>query len=79
MKAINKKYGPFEAAVGHSFGGMAIINTNADTPIFKTIVTIGSGDKVADILLNFTNSLGLKKTISKKIRTSFSRQMEGSD
>ena len=23
-KAIDKKYGPFEAAVGHSFGGMAI-------------------------------------------------------
>jgi pimeloyl-ACP methyl ester carboxylesterase len=71
MKAINKKYGPFEAAVGHSFGGMAIINANADTPIFKTIVTIGSGDKVADILLNFTNSLGLKKTISKKLERHF--------
>ncbi|MDG1245662.1 MAG: alpha/beta fold hydrolase [Polaribacter sp.] len=71
IKTINNKYGPFEAAVGHSFGGMAIINTHADSPIFKTIVTIGSGDKVEDILLNFTNSLGLKKTISKKMERHF--------
>jgi pimeloyl-ACP methyl ester carboxylesterase len=71
IKAINKKFGPFEAAVGHSFGGMAIINANADTAIFKTIVTIGSGDKVEDILSNFTNSLGLKKSISKKLESYF--------
>tara|TARA_B110000091_G_C13802626_1_gene470965 strand:- start:704 stop:1585 length:882 start_codon:yes stop_codon:yes gene_type:complete len=71
IKAINKEHGPFQAAVGHSFGGMAIVNTNADTSIFKTVVTIGSGDKVEDILSNFTNGLGLKKSISKKLETYF--------
>ena len=35
------------------------------------MVTIGSGDKVEDVLLNFTNSLGLKKTISKKMERHF--------
>jgi pimeloyl-ACP methyl ester carboxylesterase len=71
IKAINKKFGPFEAAVGHSFGGMAIINTNADTPIFKTLVTLGAGDKVEDILSNFTSGLRLKKSIPKKLETYF--------
>ena len=74
IEAIDKKHGPFEAAVGHSFGGMAIINTNANNPIFKTMVTIGSGDKVEDVLLNFTNSLGLKKSISKKLERHFQKK-----
>tara|TARA_B110000090_G_C13377048_1_gene444285 strand:+ start:817 stop:1704 length:888 start_codon:yes stop_codon:yes gene_type:complete len=71
IKAINKEHGPFDAAVGHSFGGMATVNTNSETVIFNTIVTIGSGDKVEDILSNFTNSLGLTKSISKKLETYF--------
>jgi pimeloyl-ACP methyl ester carboxylesterase len=68
IKAINDEFGPFEAAIGHSFGGMAIVNTNANTNIFKTLVTVGAADKVEDILLNFTRNLGLKKSISKKLQ-----------
>ena len=74
IKAINKEYGPFEAAVGHSFGGMAIVNTNAEIGIFNTIITIGSGDRVEDILSNFTNGLGLKKSISKKLERHFQKK-----
>lgn len=59
IKAINKDFGPFEAAVGHSFGSMALVNTQAEEKIFKKIVTVGSGDKVSDILINFSKNLGL--------------------
>lgn len=59
IKAINKDFGPFEAAVGHSFGSMALVNTQAEKKIFKKIVTVGSGDKVSDILINFSKNLGL--------------------
>jgi pimeloyl-ACP methyl ester carboxylesterase len=43
IKAIIEELGPFEAAVGHSFGAMAIMNTQANTKNFKSIITVGSG------------------------------------
>ncbi len=59
IKAIHNNFGPFEAAIGHSFGAMAIVNTQAETPIFKKIVTIGSGDKMSDIIYSYAKNLGL--------------------
>jgi pimeloyl-ACP methyl ester carboxylesterase len=61
IKAISQKYGPFFAAVGHSFGSMALMNTQSKEKIFDKIVLVGSGDKVSDILLNFSRNLGLNK------------------
>lgn len=74
IKAIYEKFGPFDAAVGHSFGGMAIANTQAQTQCFKSIVTIGSADKVSDILYNFSNNLGLNSSFGKKLITYFERK-----
>ena len=59
IKAIHKDFGPFQAGIGHSFGAMAIVNTQAETPIFKKIVTIGSGDKMSDIIYSYAKNLGL--------------------
>lgn len=67
IKAINEKFGPFEAAVGHSFGSMAIMNTQAQQKIFKKIVTVGSGDKVSEILINFSKNLGLNNRFGQKL------------
>ena len=67
IKAINKEFGPFDAAIGHSFGAMAIMNTQAQTPIFNTLITIGSGDKVSDILINFSKNLGLNSSFGQKL------------
>ncbi len=74
IKSLEKEFGPFDAAVGHSFGSMAILNANAEKEIFKCIVTVGSGDKVSVILNNFTNNLGLKKNISNKMITYFEKK-----
>jgi pimeloyl-ACP methyl ester carboxylesterase len=74
ISSINSAFGPFEAAVGHSFGSMGILNASAKKEIFKCIVTVGSGDKVSDILTNFTHSLGLKPIISKKMQAYFKKK-----
>ena len=71
VNSLNSEFGPFEAAIGHSFGAMAILNTQAENNIFKIIVTVGSGDKISDILSNFVKNLGLKSSISKKMETYF--------
>lgn len=74
IKSICKEFGPFEAAIGHSFGAMAIMNAQANNVLFKCLVTIGSGDKVADILLNFANNLGLDAIFGKKLIDSLEKK-----
>ena len=61
IKEIDKKFGPFEAAVGHSLGGMALFNSIKDGVQFKSLVTIGSGDVVKDIIDEFISKIKLKK------------------
>ena len=62
IKEIDKKFGPFKAAIGHSLGGMALFNSIKDGVKFKTLVTIGSGDVVKDIIDEFISKIKLKKT-----------------
>lgn len=74
IKAINKEFGPFEAAVGHSFGAMAIMNTQAETAIFKRLITVGSGDTMEDILINFANNLGLNANFGHQLKKYFEKK-----
>ena len=39
IKVIDKQFGPFEAAIGHSFGGMSLYNSVADGFSIKSLVT----------------------------------------
>ena len=68
---LEKQYGPFEVAIGHSLGGMAVLN--AAKSGFKTdkIIVIGSGDIVHDIIDDFIKKLQLKPEISIKLRAHF--------
>ena len=68
---LEKRYGPFEVAIGHSLGGMAVLNASKSG--FKTnkIVVIGSGDIVQDIMDDFIKKLELKPQISLKLRDYF--------
>lgn len=68
---LEKQYGPFEVAIGHSLGGMAVLN--AVKSGFKTdkIIVIGSGDIVHDIIDDFIKKLQLKQVISLKLRAHF--------
>lgn len=61
---IGKQYGPFEIAIGHSLGGMSVLNAVKNGLAVKKAVVIGSGDIVQDILDNFISKLRLKHEIS---------------
>lgn len=68
---LEKQYGTFEVAIGHSLGGMAVLN--AAKSGFKTdkIIVIGSGDIVHEIIDDFIKKLQLKPVISLKLRAHF--------
>ncbi|MBE99850.1 alpha/beta hydrolase [Flavobacterium coralii] len=57
---LDKDYGPFEFAIGHSLGAMAVLNAIKEGFKVQKAVTIGSGDVIKDIMDDFIRKLGMK-------------------
>ena len=68
---LEKQFGPFEIAIGHSLGGMAVLNAVKSGFHTDKIVVIGSGDIVQDIIDDFIKKLQLQPLISLKLRDYF--------
>jgi pimeloyl-ACP methyl ester carboxylesterase len=60
---LEKQFGPFEIAIGHSLGGMAVLNAVKSGFHTNKIVVIGSGDIVQDIIDDFIKKLQLQPLI----------------
>ena len=73
---LEKQYGPFEVAIGHSLGGMALLNAVKSGFHTDKIVVIGSGDIVQDIIDDFIKKLQLKPEISLKLRDHFENKYD---
>ncbi|TDE41994.1 alpha/beta hydrolase [Flavobacterium rhamnosiphilum] len=71
---IDKQFGPFEAAVGHSLGGMSVLNAIKKGLKVNHAVIIGSGDIVQDIMDDFVAKLELKPNISTRLRLHFEKK-----
>lgn len=61
---LDRQFGPFTAAIGHSLGGMSLLNAVKSGLKINRLATIGSGDIVKDIMNDFINKLELKPKIS---------------
>ena len=70
----NRQFGPFEAAVGHSLGGMSLLNAVKKGLQTNSLVTIGSGDIVEDLLDDFVLKLELKPSASTQLRLHFEKK-----
>ena len=73
---IDKQFGPFEIAIGHSLGGMSVLNAIKDGLHVEKAIIIGSGDIVQDILDEFIEKLGLKQEISELLRDHFENKYQ---
>jgi hypothetical protein len=71
---VDRKFGPFDAAVGHSLGGMSLLNAVKLGLKINRLVTIGSGDKVKDILIDFVAKLELKQEFSTHLQQHFEKK-----
>ena len=69
IKKINTTFGPFEAAIGHSFGATSLYIAASDFLTVKSLIAVGSGDKISDIILNFSKNLYLKKKSAQLIQS----------
>lgn len=71
---MEKQFGPFEAAVGHSLGGMSLLNATQKGLAIHSLVIIGSGNIVQDILDDFVKKLELNPNTSTKMRLYFEKK-----
>ena len=74
---IEKQFGPFEFAIGHSLGGMSILNAIKHNLDIKKAVIIGSGDIIQDIIDDFIKKLQLKPEYGIKLRDHFEKRFVG--
>lgn len=71
---IEKQFGPFEFAVGHSLGGMSILNAIKEGLQIKKAVIIGSGDIIQDIMDDFISKMELKPRIALMMKAHFEKK-----
>ncbi|MEN8857508.1 MAG: alpha/beta hydrolase [Flavobacteriaceae bacterium] len=76
IKKIDTAYGPFVAGIGHSFGAMSLYNATSHFLKIKTFVAIGSGDKVSDIIRNFTDNLSLSEKSARKTQSGLEKKWD---
>ncbi|AUC15140.1 alpha/beta hydrolase [Tenacibaculum sp. SZ-18] len=74
INTINEKLGPFDAAVGHSLGGMSLFTAIAQGMSVNSVVSIGSGDTITAIIQNFINNLDLKPKIAKNLKKYYDKK-----
>ena len=74
---IDKQYGPFEFAIGHSLGGMSVLNAIKQNLQVKKAVIIGSGDIIQDIIDDFIGKLKLKPEYGIKLKDHFEDKFGG--
>ncbi len=71
---LEKQFGPFEFAIGHSLGGMSILNAIKQNLKVKKAVIIGSGDIIQDIIDDFVNKLQLQSKIGILLKNHFEKK-----
>ena len=71
VKYLETKQGPFEYAIGHSLGGMTVLNSIKQGLNIKKAVIIGAGDKITDIIKSFVKKIELKPKLVSKIKQHF--------
>jgi len=77
IEAITKKFGPFHAAIGHSFGGISLLVAQAQHPFLSKLVTIGIAGYTADIIESFVDKLGLSAKVAQQIISDYESQEQG--
>ena len=73
IETVAETYGPFDVAIGHSMGGIALLNVQGNQPLFKKLVIIGAPDSIFNIFNNFVKLLELKPIVAEKLIAVFEK------
>jgi len=74
---LDSTYGPFEAAVGHSFGSISLLKSVSNGLKLNKLVVIGTEYTITNILENLIENLQLKASIINKLKKKLDRKFKG--
>lgn len=71
---IDKEYGPFEAAIGHSLGGMSLLRAVKEGLSISKLVIIGTANSVTRITSEFAENMKMNEEVARKMKNYFDRK-----
>lgn len=74
---LEKQYGPFEYVIGHSLGGMSVLNAIKQNLQVKKAVVIGSGDIIQDVIDDFIAKLEIHPKFGLLLKDHFEKKFGG--
>lgn len=75
IQQIDKEFGPFEAAVGHSFGGMSLLNSISEGLKLNSLIIIGADNSIPEIIKSFVKKIELKPEIADKLESYYNKKL----
>jgi len=74
VEEIDKIHGPFEAAIGHSLGGVVLLNSVSKGLNINKLVTIGADNSISEIFKIQIKKVNLKPIIAEKLERIFEKK-----
>ena len=71
---LNDKFGSFEAAIGHSLGGMASLRAVKEGLDIQKLVIIGTANSVTHITREFAQNMKMNNEVARKMKTYFDKK-----
>lgn len=71
---LDKNYGPFDAAIGHSLGGMSLLKAVKDGLDLEKLIIIGTANSVTRITREFAHNMKMNEQVAKKMKTYFDKK-----
>ncbi|MCY2688232.1 alpha/beta fold hydrolase [Salinimicrobium sp. TH3] len=71
IEVLEKRYGPFEAIIGHSLGGMASLKAISDGLSVNKLVIIGTANSVTRITKEFAGNMKMNDKVAAKMKSYF--------
>ena len=74
IKEVYAKYGPFDHAIAHSMGSMALLRALRDGIPMKSAAIIGSGDKIRNVFYRFSEQLQFSDKVTEHMIQTVEKQ-----
>lgn len=76
IEVIEKQYGPFEAVIGHSLGGMSALKAISNGLPVQKLVIIGTANSVTKITQEFARNMKMNNKVAAKMKSYFDEKYE---
>ncbi|SKB82234.1 Pimeloyl-ACP methyl ester carboxylesterase [Salegentibacter holothuriorum] len=73
---LDDKYGPFEAVIGHSLGGMATLRVAKEGLKTKKLAIIGTANSITHITREFAKNLKMNRKVADKMKAHFDKKFD---